>query len=50
MNKFKLRNGWLKDQMQKAVDEAKSWPKWIKELDEIDVKIEEGYKKNGKTF
>jgi len=30
---IRLRDGWLKDQMEKASEEVKNWPDWMKLAD-----------------
>ena len=37
---MKLRNGWLKDQMEKATKEVRGWPDWMKKLDEAEEKMQ----------
>lgn len=36
--KMKLRNGWLKEQMEKVKKEIESWPKWMLKLIEMEEK------------
>lgn len=34
-----LRDGWLKDQLEKAKKEVENWPEWMKKLDALEEKM-----------
>jgi hypothetical protein len=35
-----LRDGWLKDQMEKVSEEVKNWPDWMVKLDQAETRME----------
>ena len=45
-----LREGWMKDQMQKVAEEVKNWPDWMVKLDQTESKMENSLGKKINRF